>query len=70
MHGQQHIKIPDDGLCKPKHIGAIVVILKVSNNLIVLKKLCVHYLDKWRIWYERDLLNIETFLTSLYDCLA
>ena len=46
MHGQQHIKIPDDGLCKPKHIGAIVVILKVSNNLIVLKKLCVHYLDK------------------------
>ena len=30
--------LPDDGLCKPKHVGAIIIVSNVFNNLTILKK--------------------------------
>jgi hypothetical protein len=29
------LKLPDDGLCKPKHVAATIVILKVFNSLTI-----------------------------------
>jgi len=28
---------PDDGLCKPKHVEAIIVVLKFFNNSVILE---------------------------------
>jgi len=30
-------ELPDDDLCKPKHVGAIIVVLKVFNNSTILE---------------------------------
>jgi len=31
-------RLPDDGLCKPKHARAIIIVLNVFNNLTILKQ--------------------------------
>jgi hypothetical protein len=30
-------ELPDDDLCKPKHAGAIIIVLKVFNNSTILE---------------------------------
>jgi len=34
--------LPDDGLYKPKHVGAIIIVLNVFNSLKIFKINCVH----------------------------
>jgi len=33
---QYTIQLPDDGLCKPKHVGATIIILNGFNSLNIL----------------------------------
>ena len=62
-------ELPDDGLCKLKHVGASVVILKVFNSLTFFKQfVCalvgqINDLVLYNTWY-RSLIVLKILLST------